>query len=167
MTMPRLPVPMPRLDKVIKRREDLQQLGPINADVLMFVMLDEIAGRLEELTEIEITIGRLIEKMEGQMQRVPTGIMRPFSETITATQNSPKKWEVIDHIDQESCSYAIIDNRSDNSLWVCLNDIRNGFKQVRKNQDMKFDYLGHGRIFRFFLYTISGGSTDIEITLEY
>jgi len=134
----------------------------------MVMLLDELCGRLEELTDLIATLTALTAKMEREQEKAPAeGRMRPFTETITATQDNPEKWSVSSHILRDACSYAIVDNRGDNSVWVCLNDLRDGFKEIRKNESIKFDYVGHSWIERFFFYVSAGASANIEITLEY
>jgi hypothetical protein len=140
----------------------------VTPDVLMIVLLDELCGRLADLNDLTATLKDLAVRQEAEMQKAPAeGKTRPFTETVTATQDSPEKWTVSDYILRDSCSYAIVDNRGDNSVWVCLNDLRDGFKEVRKSESIKFDYQGHSRIERFFFYVAAGASVDVEITLEY
>jgi hypothetical protein len=140
----------------------------INPQALTIILLDELCGRLADLTELTTALTALTARMEHQMEKAPAeGKMRPFTDTITATQNNPKKWSVHHHILRDACSYAIVDNRGNNSVWVCLNDVRDGFKEVRQNESIKFDYAGHSQIERFFFYVAAGASTDVEITLEY
>jgi hypothetical protein len=153
----------PNADVLLAKRGLSTRVTP---DVLMIVLLDELCGRMADLNDLTATLTRLVAKQEAEMEKAPEGVMRPFAETVTATQDDPEKWEVATHIGQDA-SYAIVDNRGDNSVWVCLNDLRDGFKEVRKNESIKFDYRGHGVIHRFFFYVAAGASTAIEITLEY
>lgn len=151
-------------------RQKTEALTPNTAAIkplpLQIILLDELCGRLADLTELTATLKDLIAKIESEMEKAPQGVMRPFTETITANEDNPQKWEVAKYIGQNA-SYAIVDNRGANSVWVCLNDIRNGFKEMRANESIKFDYRGHALIERFFFYVARGVSVDIEITLEY
>jgi hypothetical protein len=154
----------PNTDALLAKRGLPTRVTP---DVLMIVLLDELCGRMADLNDLTATLTSLVTKQEAEMQKAPAvGVMQPYTETVTVTQDNPEKWEVVGHIGQDA-SYAIVDNRGANSVWVCLNDLRNGFKEVRKKESIKFDYRGHSVIHRFFFYVAAGASTAIEITLEY
>lgn len=166
MAMERLPAVTPRLDRLIKRRQDIgmPEPGPVDMGVLQTVLLDEIAGRMEELGDIMIAIGKLTARMESQMEKAPVGAMRPFEKTITG--DTIERWEILDDVGRP-CTCATVYNDGDDDCYVCLNDLRDGFQRLEVNESLPFDFHGHPLISRFFFKSVAGGSASLRIPLEY
>lgn len=165
MTMEKLPAVAPRLDRLIKRRQDIgmPEPGPVDMGVMQTILLDEIAGRMEELGEIMMAIGSLTARMESQMEKIPEGRMRPFEKTITG--DTVVMWKVIDDVGRQ-CSSATVYNDGPNEVYICLNDIRDGFQEVKEGESLDFSFK-HPVIGRFFFKSTSGGTANLRIPLEY
>lgn len=140
------------------------EAGPLELDVWQTILLDEIAGRLEELGEVMVANNNLIAKMEGQMERAPEGRMRPFKKTITG--DTVEMWKVVEDVGRE-CTSATVYNDGPDPVYVCLNDIRDGFQEVRINESLPFNFHGNPLIERFFFKSTSGGEAALRIPLEY
>lgn len=165
MSEERLPATreLPALQRLRQRRGTEEEVGPLELDVWHGILLDEIAGRLEELGEIMLAIGGLTAKMEAQMEKIPEGRMRPFPKTITS--DIVERWEIIDDVGRR-CSSATVYNDGPDSVWICLNDIRDGFQEVKQGESLDFSFK-HPVIERFFFKSTSGGEASLRIPLEY
>jgi len=150
------------------QKRGTEEVGPLELDVWHGILLDEIAGRMEELGDIMIAIGKLTAKMEAQMEKIPEGRMRPFSKTITG--DAIVRWEIIDDIGRK-CSSATIYNDgnasdTDESVYVCLNDVRDGFQEIKAAESLDFTFRSP-KIERFFFRAQAGSSCSLRIALEY
>jgi hypothetical protein len=152
-----------KLPATREQRGTEEEVGPLELDVWHGILLDEIAGRLEELGEIMMAIGGLTAKMESQMEKIPEGRMRPFNKSITG--DTVERWEVIDDVGRK-CSSATVYNDGPDSVYVCLNDIRDGFQEVRQGESLDFSFK-HPVIERFFFKSTSDGEASLRIPLEY
>jgi HAMP domain-containing protein len=166
MTTENLPAIAPRLDRLIKRRQEvgMPEPGPVDMGVLQTILLDEIAGRLDELQEVAIAIGRLVQKQESQMDKAPVGVMRPFTKTITG--DTIVEWRVYEDVGQ-NCTSATVYSDGPDDCYICLNDLRNGFQKLEANENLSFDFHGHPLIATFFFKSVVGGSCSLRIPLEY
>lgn len=151
------------LQRLMRKRGVEEEVGPLELDVWHGILLDEIAGRMEELGEIMMAIGSLTAKMEAQMEKIPEGRMRPFEKTITG--DSVQRWEVIDDVGRK-CSSATVYSDGPDSCWVCLNDIRDGFQEIKPGESLDFSFK-HPVIERFFFKCTSDGTANLRIPLEY
>lgn len=140
-----------------------EKLGPVSPDVLQTILLDEIAGRLEDLGELIKALGSLTLKMEQQMEKIPEGRMRPFEKSITG--NTVEMWEVIDDVGRK-CNSATVYNDGPNEVYICLNDIRDGFQEIKEGESLDFSFK-HPVIERFFFKSTSDGTANLRIPLEY
>lgn len=165
----RLPVTradLPSLQRLMQKRGTEGEVGPLELDVWHGILLDEIAGRMEELGEIMMAIGSLTAKMEQQMERAPVGRMRPYTKTITG--DTIQRWEVKSpKWVGRKCTCATIYNDGPDSVYVCLNDIRDGFQEVKEDESLPFDFHGNPLIERFFFKSTSDGEASLRIPLEY
>lgn len=50
----------------------------VSPDVLQTILLDELAGRLEDITEIVAKMANLTSLMQSQMEKIPEGMMFPI-----------------------------------------------------------------------------------------
>jgi hypothetical protein len=165
MTTDNLPAIAPRLDRLIKRRQDIgmPEPGPVDMGVLQTILLDEIAGRLDELGEAAMAIGGLIQKMEGQQEKIPIGKMKPYTKTITG--DTIERWEIIDDVGWK-CTSATVYNDGPDSCYICLGDLRDNFAEVKEGESLDFSFK-HPVIERFFLKSSADGEASIRIILEY
>jgi len=154
---------LPSLQRLMQKRGTGEEIGPLELDVWHGILLDEIAGRMEELGEIMMTIGGLTAKMEAQMEKIPEGRMRPFEKTITG--DTIERWDVIDDIGRK-CSSATAYNDGPDSVWICLNDIRDGFQRIESGESLDFSFK-HPVIERFFFKSTADGEASLRIPLEY
>lgn len=148
--------------------------GAVSPDALQTILLDEIAGRLADLTEIQKALGALTLKMEKEMQKVAQGRMIPFTMTIpTPDRNIGLKlagdylwWNFQDFTGVPAVS-ATFFNDGPSSVFVCMNDIRDGFQELLNGEHLHFDYAGHPVIKQFFLKVNTGGTANLRIPLEF
>ena len=152
------------LQRLMQKRGGEEEVGPLELDVWHGILLDEIAGRMEELTEVMMAIGKLTAKMEAQMERAPVGRMRPLKKTVTG--DSIVMWEAIGGVGRK-CTCATIYNDGPDSVYVCLNDLRDGFQEVKEDESLPFDFHGNPLIERFFFKSTSDGEASLRIPLEY
>lgn len=108
-------------------------------------------------------IRKTLEKQEDQMEKVPEGRMRPFTKAITG--DTIKRWEVIDDVGQK-CSSGTVYNDGPQSCFVALNDIRDGFQEIKEGESLDFSFK-HPVIERFFFKSTSDGTANLRIPLEY
>lgn len=154
---------LPSLQRLMQKR-GTEEVGPLELDVWHGILLDEIAGRLEELTDVMIAIGKLNAKMESQMDKAPVGVMRPFEKTITG--DTITEWRASDDVGQK-CTCATIYSDGPDDVWVCLNDSINGFQRLEANESLPFDFHGNPLIERFFFKSVAGGTANLRIPVEY
>jgi hypothetical protein len=153
------PLPSP-IRRVIPRP------GPLSPDVLQVIYLDEIAGRMEELQDLIAVFKNLVMTMQRQMEKAPVGRMRPYEKTITG--NEIVRWEIKDaDVVGRPCTCATIYNDGPDAVWVCLNELRDGFQKVDVDETLPFDFHGNALIERFFFKSTSGGTANLRIPLEY
>lgn len=151
------------LQRLMQKR-GTEEVGPLELDVWHGILLDEIAGRLEELTDVMIVIGSLTAKMEAQMEKAPVGAMRPFEKTISG--DTIVRWEIIDDVGRK-CTCATVFNDGPDDVYVCLNELRDGFQRVEANESLPFDFYGNALIERFFFKSTADGTASLRIPLEY
>ena len=108
-------------------------------------------------------IRKTLERQEAQMEKIPEGRLRPFEKTVTGS--TIERWEVIDDVGQK-CSSGTVYNDGPDSAWVCLNDIRDGFQEVKEGESLDFSFK-HPVIARFFYYSTADGEASLRIPLEY
>lgn len=151
------------LQRLMQKR-GTEEVGPLELDVWHGILLDEIAGRLEELTDVMIVIGSLTAKMEAQMEKAPVGAMRPFEKTISG--DTIVRWEIIDDVGRK-CTCATVFNDGPDDVYVCLNELRDGFQRVEANESLPFDFHGNALIQRFYFKSSADGTANLRIPLEY
>lgn len=108
-------------------------------------------------------IRKAVERQADQMEKIPEGRMRPFPKTVTGSEI--ERWEVIDDVGRK-CNSGTVYNDGPNSAWVCLNDIRDGFQEVKEGESLDFSFK-HPVIERFFYYSTGSGTANLRIPLEY
>jgi len=167
MSTERLPATrqdLPALQRLMQKR-GREEVGPLELDVWHGILLDEIAGRLDELQEVAIAIGSLIQKMESQQERIPQGRMRPFTKSITG--DTVEVWEVYEEdVVGRPCTSASIYSDGPDSVWVALEDLRDGFQEIKEGESLDFSFK-HPIIKRFFFKSTAGGTASLRIALEY
>ena len=111
-------------------------------------------------------VRKAVESIEDQMERAPVGRMRPYERTISGSEI--ERWEVkSERWVGRPCTSATIYNDGPDSAWVCLNDIRDGFQEVKEGESIDFDFHGNALIERFFFYSTFDGTANLRIPLEY
>ncbi len=155
---------LPALQRLVRKRGVDENVGPLELDVWHGILLDEIAGRLEELSEIMIAIGSIISKMEKEQEKIPEGRMRPFEKTVTG--DTVEEWDIEEEWVGRKCNSCTIYNDGPDSVYVCLNDIRDGFQEVKNGESLDFSFK-HPVIKRFFFKSTTGGTANLRIPLEY
>jgi hypothetical protein len=167
MSTERLPATrqdLPALQRLMQKR-GTEEVGPLELDVWHGILLDEIAGRLDELGEAAMAIGSLIQKMEAQQERIPQGRMRPFTKSITG--DTVEVWEVYEEdVVGRPCTSASIYSDGPDSVWVALEDLRDGFQEIKEGESLDFSFK-HPIIKRFFFKSTAGGTANLRIALEY
>lgn len=164
MSEERLPATHPAaLQRLLEKRGVEKEVGPLELDVWHGILLDEIAGRMEELGEIMTAIGGLTAKMESQMEKIPVGRMRPYTPTITG--DTIQRWGVKSKVGRK-CNSATVYNDGPDEVYICLNDIRDGFQEVKQGESLDFSFK-HPVIERFFFKSTADGVANLRIPLEY
>ncbi len=156
---------LPKLGKLVEQRSGAYpEPGPLQAEVLQYVVLDEIAGRLDELGQLTAAMTRLLGVMEASMERTVVGKLKPKQKLIAG--DAIQKWEIVDEVGFACCSATIYNDGGD-SVWVALNDMRDGFQELKADESMDLDFHGKPVIERMFFYTTPGGEANLRIPLEY
>jgi len=127
--------------------------------------LEAVAQLVTQMAQVAqlARIRKAVETQASQMERISEGRLRPFEKTITGS--TIERWEVIDDVGRK-CNSGTVYNDGDDSVWVCLNDIRDGFEEIKKDENLDFSFK-HPVIERFFFKSTSGGTANLRIPLEY
>jgi len=127
--------------------------------------MEAVTGLVTQMAQVAqlARIRKTLEKQESQMERIPQGVMRPFEKTVTG--DTIERWEVIDDVGQK-CSSGTVYNDGPDSCWVALNDIRDGFQEIKEGESLDFSFK-HPVIERFFWYSTADGTANLRIPLEY
>jgi len=148
--------------------------GIVSPEAVMTVLLDEIAGRLAELTDIQKALGTLTLKMEREMQKVARGRMIPFvlsiptpNRDIGLINNGEYLWWNFQEFSHAPAVSATIFNDGPSSIYVCLNELSDGFQEVKNGEQLHFDYSGHPSIRQFFLKVDTGGTANLRVPMEF
>lgn len=110
-------------------------------------------------------IRRTLEKQEAQMEKVPVGRMRPYALTIEGSDIWRMEVKSPKYVGRP-CNSATVLNNGPDSVFVCLNDIRDGFQEVLSGESLDFDFRSP-KIERFFFKSTAGGTANLRIPLEY
>jgi len=153
-----------------------KELVPVEKSIIPQVVDDEgkriVGPELEAVTQLVTQMAQVaqlarirktLERQEAQMEKIPEGRMRPFEKTITG--NAIEMWKVIDDVGQK-CNSGTVYNDGPNEVWVCLNDIRDGFQEIKEGESLDFSFK-HPVIERFFFYSTADGEAVLRIPLEY
>ncbi|MBU0777951.1 hypothetical protein KKF82_06815 [Patescibacteria group bacterium] len=127
--------------------------------------MEAVTGMVTQMAQLAqlARMRKSMERQEAQMEKVPVGKMRPFEKLITG--DTIERWEVIDDIGQK-CTSGTVYNDGPDSCWIALNDIRDGFQEVKEGESLDFSFK-HPVIERFFWYTTADGTANLRIPLEY
>ncbi|GAI50864.1 unnamed protein product, partial [marine sediment metagenome] len=85
--------------------------------------------------------------------------------TRTITGDTIQRWGVKSKVERK-CNSATVYNDGPDSVFVCLNDIRDGFQEIKKGESLDFDFRSP-KIERFFFKSTSSGTANLRIPLEY
>lgn len=153
-----------------------KELVPVEKSIIPQVVDDEgkriVGPELEAVTQLVTQMAQVaqlarirktLERQEAQMEKIPEGVMRPFIKTITG--DTIEMWKVTKDVGQK-CNSGTIYNDGPDSAWVCLNDIRDGFQEVKEGESLDFSFK-HPVIERFFFYSTADGEASLRIPLEY
>ena len=127
--------------------------------------MEAVTGLVTQMAQVAqlARIRKTLERQEAQMEKIPEGRLRPFEKTVTG--DTMERWEVIDDVGQK-CSSGTVYNDGPQSCWIALNDIRDGFQEVKKGESIDFSFK-HPVIERFFFYSTAAGEASLRIPLEY
>lgn len=131
-----------RLQKIPSPQDILEKLKVklppekvIDAGVLHTILLDEVAGRLEELTDVMVQI-------REKMQRVPQGVQCTIEKTITG--NIPT---VVDLVKEPDADYKIWysatitnDEDSENDVYAVVNLPTRKYRRLRPSESLSVDF---------------------------
>jgi len=154
-----------------------KELVPVEKSIIPQVVDDEgykiVGPELEAVTHLVTQMAQVAqlarirkatETQASQMEKVPEGRLRPYRKTVIGSGIT--RWEVIDDVGRR-CSSGTVYNDGPQSCWIALNDIRDGFQEVKEGESLDFDFHGHPIIERFFFYTTADGEANLRIPLEY
>jgi hypothetical protein len=110
-------------------------------------------------------IRKAVERQSEVMEEVSAGHMRPFPLTIEGSDIW--LWQVKDDdVVGKICYTASIVNDGPDSCYAALNDLREGFHEIKSGESMDFDFK-KPRIERFFFKSTDGGTAALRVVLEY
>lgn len=167
MTTERLPAVAPRLDRLLQKRQDLgmPEPGPIDMGVLQTILLDEIAGRLDELGEATILIGRLIERM-GKMMDSEKFQGKVDQVTLSAT-NIQACLDVLDRWHYSPLVTAFITNDGPNSVLIAINNPY-PWMTIKNSETRTIDHTkARERIKRVYYKCAVGETASFRVEGEY
>lgn len=123
----------------------------------------QVVTQLASLAQLA-RIRRAVEK--DVYRPAPVGKVREFEKTVSGSDI--ERWEVIDDLDDnKGVSCTIYNNSDDYSVWVALNDVREGFGEIKPNESKDYDFHGEPTIARFFWYTEADAEVTLRIPMEY
>ena len=168
MTTERLPVLSPRLDRLLQKRQDLgmPEPGPIDMGVLQTILLDEIAGRLDELGEMTMAIGRLITLMEGyQAKEKFEGGVDTIALSATdsvAVLNLLDRWHysplITAYITNDGPTYSVLIALNEPRYWMT----------IKNSETRTIDHTkARRRIERIYYKCARGETASVRIEGEY
>lgn len=153
-----------------------KDLVPVEKSIIPEVVDEEgnkiVGPEMEAVTQVVTQLAQVaqlarirktLERQEEMMEKIPEGRMRPFKKSITG--DTPEMWKVIDDVGRK-CNSATVYNDGPDSAYVCLNDIRDGFQEVKEGESLDFDFRSP-KIERFFFKSTADGTANLRIPLEY
>lgn len=123
------PIPKPKMPPDAAR---------VRPDVMQTILLDEIAGRLEEMVE---RLGGLLADIEKQMMRIPQGIMVPVDVKVEGTTLQSIGVAPLAGGDWFACSIQNSEDSQSNVL-VSVNSSIRGFRELRPSEAMDINFYG-------------------------
>ena len=162
--IPGLPITPPKLPEVPKP-ELPPEVTKLRPDILQTFLLDEISGRLQELSEIVDRFGKLVERIEQGMEKVPQGIMVPYDVSIQGTKLYRLDIFEISESEWFSCS-VVNDEDSSDSIDVAINDHRRGFRRLRPSEALEVDFHAPKLRYIFLKCATASGSATVHIVGE-
>jgi len=153
-----------------------KELVPVKKSIIPEIVDDEgyklVGPELESVTQLVTQMAQVaqlarirktLERQEAQMEKIPEGKLRPYRKTVIGSGIT--RWEAIDDVGRR-CSSGTVYNDGPQSCWIALNDIRDGFQEVKEGESIDFSFK-HPVIERFFYYSTADGEANLRIPLEY
>jgi len=124
----------------------------VKPEAMTVITLDEIAGRLADLYELEREVLGFMKKSE------PQGLIHPV--TLDATEDletyePPTPWFSVD-----------VYNSGPNTVYVGINDKAKEFKAIERNRARTFDF-GMAKIEKIYYKCNSGETATFDLTGTY
>ena len=167
MVTERLPVPAQHLERLIEKRRDMMPApGPIDMGIMQTILLDEIAGRLDELGEMTLAIGRLItevknymasEKFEGRVDTITLS-----AADSVGVLNLLDRWHysplVTAYITNDGPDYSVLIAINDPHPWMTIKNSETRFIDHTKAKE---------RISRIYYKCSRGETASFRVEGEY
>lgn len=168
MTTERLPALSPRLDRLLQKREGLgfPTPGPIDPEIIQTILLDEIAGRLDELGEMTLAIGGLIERL-GKMAEAEKFEGKIDTIELSATDSATvldllNRW----HYSPLVTAY-ITNDGPDHSVLIAIND-PHSWMTIKNSETRTIDHTkARRRIERIYYKCALGETASFRVEGEY
>lgn len=142
----------------IREKRQIQSSARVSPDVLQTILLDEISGRLEDLTDIMDSLRDLIarEKFQGRVDVI----------TLAATSTAACL-DVLDRWHKSPLATAYLTNDGPNSVLIGIN---NPFPwmTIKSSETRTIDHTkAREKIERIFYKCASGETASVRVEGEY
>ena len=114
----------------------------IDPTVLQTILLDEISGRLEDLSELTQQFRDIAAKMEQGMLKVPEGVVLTVARTITGQLITRLNLRQEPEAHEREWYSAVVtnDEESANSVQVAFNTWKFGWRSLRPSESASVDF---------------------------
>ena len=135
--LPKIPTPTDILERLKVKPPPAKIISP---DVLMAILLDEVAGRLEDLTELTQQFRDIATLIQKQMPRIPEGLTFPIELTIVG--NTITEYALEDEPDAGSRPWlsATIYSDGPDDCWVRANNAVGRFQKFTDGEAVDIDF---------------------------
>ena len=135
--LPKIPTPTDILER-LKVKPPLAKI--IDPSILQTILLDEIAGRLEDLGELTQQFRDIATLIEKQMPRIPEGVTYPIELTIKG--NVITEYAIEDEPDAGSRPWlsATIYSDGPDNCWVRANNVVGRFQKFTDGEAVDIDF---------------------------
>ena len=136
--LPKVPTPT----DIIERLKVKPPSEIIDPSILQTILLDEVAGRLEELGELTQQFRDIAAKMEQGMLKVPEGIVLTIERTITGQRITRLNLLEDPEAHDRAWFSAVITNDEDsaNNVQVAFNTWKFGWRSLRASESCSVDF---------------------------
>lgn len=135
--LPKIPTPTDILER-LKIKPPPQEI--ISPDILQTILLDEVAGRLEELSELTQQFRDIAAKMEKQMQKIPEGITYPIELTVTGLTTTRYDMTEEPAAGERTWYSCTIYNDGESDVYFRANSPIGNFQRLESGESADIDF---------------------------